>query len=109
MANIIVQRKSSFYPVIESSEIERIADDIIDEVMPILHEQENEYFLEQTKMLFMPHINNVLRNNKSKKNLIRKLRKARYSIKHSALVNEKNPELIFLFEKFYFNVLRATA
>ena len=57
----------------------------------------------------MPHINNVLRNNKSQKNLIRKLRKARYSIKHSALVNEKNPELIFLFEKFYFNVLRATA
>ena len=109
MANIIVQRKSSFYPVNKQSEIERIADDIIDEVMPILHEQENEYFLEQTKMLFMPHINNVLRNNKSQKNLIRKLRKARYSIKHSALVNEKNPELIFLFEKFYFNVLRATA
>ena len=109
MANIIVQRKSSFYPEIELAEIERIADDIIDELIPELHEQENINFLAQTKMAFMPHINNVLRNNKSQKNLIRKLRKARYSIKHSALVNEKNPELIFLFEKFYFNVLRATA
>ena len=49
MANIIVQRKSSFYPVIESSEIERIADDIIDEVMPIFMNKKIFIFLSKQK------------------------------------------------------------
>lgn len=109
MANIIVQRKSSFYPVIALSEIERIADDIIDEVIPELHEQENILFIAQAKMALMPHINNVLNNNKSQKHLMKKLRKTRFLIKHSTLMNEKTPELICLFDKFYFNVLCAIA
>ena len=107
MANIIVQRKSYFYPVIDLSEIERIADDIIDEVIPELHEKENIHFLEQTKMAFMPHINDVLKNNKSQKHLIRKLKNKRYLIKH-LIMTEKNPELICLFEKLYSNIVRAT-
>ena len=108
MANIIVQRKSLFYPVIALSEIERIADDIIDEVIPELHEQENVHFLAQTKMAFMPHINDVLNNNKSQRHLIKKLRKTRFLIKHSTMT-EKNPELICLFDKLYSNIVRAIA
>ena len=96
MANIIVQRKSSFYPVIELAEIESIADDIIDEVIPELYEQENINFLFEIKIALMPHINNVLNNNKSQKHLINKLRETRFLIKHSTLMNEKTPELIWL-------------
>ena len=90
MANIIVQRKSLFYPVIALSEIERIADDIIDEVIPELHEQENILFIAQAKMALMPHINNVLNNNKSQKHLMKKLRKTRFLIKHSTLMNHRH-------------------
>ena len=39
MANIIVQRKSLFYPVIALSEIEKIADDIIDEVVELQYKE----------------------------------------------------------------------